>query len=51
MITKKSYQSLHHIFLHQLQQVFELAAEWYTHPFAHDGAWYAPAQGLINIQP
>ena len=50
MITKKGYQSLHYIFFHQLQQVFELAAAWYTYTFAHDGAWCTPAQGLINIQ-
>ena len=38
MITKKGDQSLYYNFLHQLQQVFELAAAWYTYTFAHDGA-------------
>ena len=50
MITKKGHQSLHYIFLHQRQQIFELAAAWYKYVFAHDGAWYTPVQGLINIQ-
>ena len=50
MVTKKGHQSLHYIFLHQLQQVFELAAAWYTNTFSHYGTWCTRAQGLINIQ-
>ena len=50
MITKKCHQSLQYIFLQKLQQVFELAAAWYTYAFAHDGVSYTPAQCLINIQ-
>ena len=23
---------------------------WYIYAFAHDGAWHAHAQGLINVQ-
>ena len=50
MITKKGHQSLHYIFLNQLQQVFQHAAAWYTYTFAHDEAWYTLVQDLINIQ-
>ena len=27
-----------------------MAEAWDTYAFAHDGAWYTPAQGLIKIQ-
>ena len=40
----KDHQLLHYIFPHQLQEIFELAAAWYTYAFAYDGAWYTLTQ-------